>query len=365
MALRPSTRTRADLAARGGGTAARCYQCATCSAVCELATPELAFPRRQMHLAQWGLGDRLAADPAVWLCHQCNDCTERCPRDAKPGDVMAAVRSVVIETLAVPRFMGRLVANAATTWWLLLGVPIAYWIVLLHTYNGFDIPAGPKFANHDFVPHALIYATYFTVTGLVGLVVAVSALRFWRLLGEGAPRPGSLVSAAVATVVDILTHDRFASCGQAKPRRWGHFFLLWGFIGAAGVSGLIVVLMYGFGTELPLPQTHWVKVLGNLAALSLVAVAALLLVNRLGGDALGKTTAFDVFFFAVVLLVIATGIGTEVFREAGRPVIGCWTYVVHLGAVLCLFGTFPYSKFAHILYRTLAMIHQRMAGTKS
>ena len=34
-------------------------------------------------------------------------------------------------------------------------------------------------------------------------------------------------------------------------------------------------------------------------------------------------------------------------------------YTFHLGVVLTLFLTFPYSKFAHMLYRTLALVHQR------
>jgi len=38
-------------------------------------------------------------------------------------------------------------------------------------------------------------------------------------------------------------------------------------------------------------------------------------------------------------------------------------YITHLGLVLNLFITFPYSKFAHLLYRPLAMVHQRMALT--
>ena len=33
---------------------------------------------------------------------------------------------------------------------------------------------------------------------------------------------------------------------------------------------------------------------------------------------------------------------------------------IHLAIVLTLFLTLPYSKFAHILYRTLAMAHERL-----
>ena len=42
---------------RGGENAARCYQCATCSSVCELAPANAPFPRRQILWAQWGLED--------------------------------------------------------------------------------------------------------------------------------------------------------------------------------------------------------------------------------------------------------------------------------------------------------------------
>ena len=43
--------------------------------------------------------------------------------------------------------------------------------------------------------------------------------------------------------------------------------------------------------------------------------------------------------------------------------IAVGTYVLHLGVVTTLFLTFPYSKFAHMLYRTLAMVHEQAVGT--
>ena len=69
----------------GGGDLKKCFQCATCCSVCELASEERSFPRPQVAMAQWGMKDRLLQDPAVWLCHNCGDCTDRCPRGARPG----------------------------------------------------------------------------------------------------------------------------------------------------------------------------------------------------------------------------------------------------------------------------------------
>jgi len=60
--------------------------------------------------------------------------------------------------------------------------------------------------------------------------------------------------------------------------------------------------------------------------------------------------------------VISTGVLVEVGRFVFPAALACSLYVVHLGVVLTLFITFPYSKFAHMLYRTLAMVHERMTG---
>ena len=76
------------------------------------------------------------------------------------------------------------------------------------------------------------------------------------------------------------------------------------------------------------------------------------------GDRAGASTAFDSFFLYVVLAVIVTGCFVETARFVLAPQIASWLYVLHLGVVLCLFVTFPYSKFAHLLYRTLAMVHE-------
>jgi quinone-modifying oxidoreductase subunit QmoC len=114
-----------------------------------------------------------------------------------------------------------------------------------------------------------------------------------------------------------------------------------------------------------MPITHWVKWLGNISAVALVVGGLLLWLNRrnTGDKLVGVTTPFDRFFLWVVLTVIATGVFTEILRFiAAPPILACAVYVIHLAIVLTLFLTLPYSKFAHILYRTLAMTHERLTA---
>ena len=375
---------------RGGEDAAKCYQCATCSSVCELAPADAPFPRRQVLFAQWGLFDQLMGDPGVWLCHQCNDCNVRCPREVGPGDVMAALRGMMVQKLAFPNALGSIVGNVKKTWPLLVFGPILFWVVLLGVTTGLEmheahhgLVPGPdmgQFFYDQYVPHYLIYGVYFAAVGWVCLALFKSGLKFWKLMGDQQPRSGNFIGALIGVFVAIAVHNKFSSCdrGVAK-RRWGHFLVMWGFLGAAITSGFAVVYLYGNSVPFswffqylpfdnigyPVPINHWVKLLGNASAIALVLGGLLLFVNRLNptDQLVGKTTAFDRFFLWVVLAVIGTGVLTEIFRfVAIDPMVGFSFYIVHLGVVLCLFITLPYSKFAHILYRTLAMTHERMTA---
>lgn len=381
------TDLRGEFFDRGGENAAKCYQCATCSSVCELAPADAPFPRRQILLAQWGMFDQLMGDPGPWLCHQCNDCSVRCPRDVRPGDVMASLRAMMVEKLAFPAFMGSLVGNVKKTWPLLVFGPILFWMVLLGVATQFQMgevhhglipgPTMGQFFYDQYVPHILIYSVYFTAVGLVCLALFTSGMKLWKLMGDKQKRSGNFIGALIGAFIAIALHNKFSSCDRGVvKRRWGHFLVMWGFVGAAVTSGFAVVYLYrdtvffswlNLEYAYPVPISHWVKLLGNFSAIILVIGGIMLFINRLStGDKLvGVTTAFDRFFLWVVLAVIGTGVLTEVFRfVAIDPTVGFAVYIVHLGMVLCLFLTLPYSKFAHILYRTLAMTHERMTAGK-
>jgi quinone-modifying oxidoreductase, subunit QmoC len=357
---------RKELMDRGGRTMTKCYQCATCSSVCELSPANAPFPRSQMLSAQWGLEDRLIGDPAIWLCHQCNDCTTRCPRDAKPGEVMQALRSMTIEKLAIPGAFGKLVGKISLTWPVVLGLPLLFWAAFIYAFNGLPGLAVPEnfHAFHQFVPHWMVYIVNIPAFGFAFLAIGISAAKAWKMWGTGAERKGSFVSELIGACIEIASHKRFNKCGTAKSRARGHFLFMWGFIGAFITTGLVVIWYYGFGTELPFALDHPWKILGNISAVLLVTGGAALLINRLKPDqSAGVSTAFDNFFLFLILSVAATGVLTEVSREFVKNAeLACWSYLIHLGFVLCLFLTLPYCKFAHFVYRTLAMTHERMVA---
>jgi quinone-modifying oxidoreductase subunit QmoC len=366
----PSSEFRSELKKRGGATAARCYQCATCSSVCELAKEDDPFPRRQMLLAQWGFVDQLAADPTVWLCHQCNDCIARCPRDAKPGDVMQTLRALMVEHLSTPSFMGKLVGKAKVTWPLLIGIPFAFWIIFVQLYNGFTVPEG-DFVWAKFVPHWMIDTTFILI--VLGVVAAIlsSAIRYWKLLGQGASRTGTFLGNLIPVAMEILFHKRFGTCSTKNTRKNWHLLFVLGFVAAFITTLAAMAADYGFSVPAPLPLPFegaengnwvWIKWVGNIGAVLLVFGGAMLVINRwTGGESVGATTAFDSFFLFVAVMVGVTGSVTELARLTLTPSVGIWIYIAHLSFIMCLFATFPYSKFAHIVYRTMAMVHERMA----
>jgi quinone-modifying oxidoreductase subunit QmoC len=57
-----------------------------------------------------------------------------------------------------------------------------------------------------------------------------------------------------------------------------------------------------------------------------------------------------------------TGMGAQLTRLADWAFISCFIYFIHLVLVFCTFAYLPFSKLAHIVYRTVAMAYNEYAG---
>ncbi|HDS00429.1 MAG TPA: hypothetical protein ENO22_15260 [candidate division Zixibacteria bacterium] len=348
----------------GGADLNKCYQCATCSVVCELSPDHKPFPRKEMIWASWGQKERLIKDPDVWLCHQCNDCTVHCPRGARPGDVLAAVRSYVFSENSYPRFMGRALASPKALPILLL-VPILVIGAIMLGFADFeavDMGLGAAVDYNNFIPHGWIEGLFITGNVLILAFAAVGLIRFWRGLKETFPDqevPGFIPSAILA-VKEIITHENFNKCVTNKARAYAHFMVLFGFLGSMATAGLALLWTVVLGHHSPIDLPNLIKVVGSVSGLMLLIGLGIIFVRRFADrDRVGANGYSDWLFLYVLAIVGFTGLILQFLRMGGLAAAAYITYFIHLVFVFFLLWYAPYSKFAHMFYRTLAMIYAR------
>lgn len=352
LLVQPDVEFIDDVIASGGGDLKKCFQCATCSSVCSLSTEGRPFPRRQIVKAQWGLKDQLIGDPAIWLCHNCGDCTVRCPRGARPADVMAAIRREVIKRVAFPGFMGTLVSKPVGG-----GALFAVAVFVLAMIAAFplhpDVSRALEFAQ--LFPQARLEILFFTLGAAVLLAFVVGSVRLLRAF-RASGAEGPLLPALLPVVAEIITHRRFSTCGQQEGRSPGHLLLLFGFVGLALVGTVIGVGSLLGVIHTPLPLFSPLKIVANIfATVILVGVLAVLLGRLTDREVRRTSTYFDWLFLLTLAGAVFTGLLSEQFRLEQIETWMFTIYFMHLVLIFVLFVSAPYSKFAHFIYRTLAM----------
>jgi quinone-modifying oxidoreductase subunit QmoC len=362
----------------GGESLKKCYQCATCSVVCNVTPDGNPFPRKEMVLAQWGQKDKLITSPDVWLCHQCSDCTAYCPRGAKPGEVLNAIRKQSIKHVAMIPFFAK-VATDAKLIWLLFAIPMVFFYLIMPYKNIDMVPLNHegKMAYHLFMPVFPHIDVTFILTAIFAAASAfVGIKKLWAGMkaNSDAPGTGSPIGHVVPAITTILAHKKFADCNVNRLRQWGHLLLFYSFAGLAVVTTWAIVYLYGheflgiqaFGPfhfgESPYPNSDPVKILALVSSAAFALGAVIILLNRFAkaGKA-GMGSYFDWIFLLIVVGVGATGMLSWGLRLAEMK-IGYWVYYFHLVFVWSLFAYAPYSKFAHLFYRTTAMVFAKYSG---
>lgn len=374
----------------GGDTLKKCYQCATCSVMCPLSTDENPFPRKQMIFAQWGMKDQLIADPEVLLCHNCGDCTAYCPRGAKPGDVLGSIRAYMYTHYGWPNGLAKMVSDPKMLPMTIALPAIIITLMLLISQMGSHdawIPTAQGLKDHGFGTFfghwdfkwlsknvAFIDAIMLPAVGLAlfSLFKGVSAMwsameKRYEVNQDFRPSAKQFVTEfLVPAVKEIIAHNRFRECTENADRVRGHRPLMYAFIGLAMVTaysafkqdvlGAFIPSMHG-----PLSLIDPFKVLANVSAIAMIIGVGILWGNRAAAEEKSGVTPtyYDWFLLYEIMAVGVTGISAELTRLIGIPPLAYAIYYLHLVAVLMLFLYMPYTKFAHLVYRTFAMAFER------
>jgi quinone-modifying oxidoreductase subunit QmoC len=366
------------LEVRSGESFKRCMQCGTCSATCLISPDEDPFPAKEMAWAAWGMKNRLLADPDVWLCYNCNDCSARCPRGARPGDILAAVRQEVVTGCSSPRFVGRVVNEPAFAP-IMLAVPAlllgaALWLRdPIREALGISGLAGDKivYSYSAVFPHWLLNGFFAFFGALSLLAAAVGITRFWRAMKResGVTRvPVRGVWSSIATALKrVILHDKFSECTTASARHLSHVLVFFGFLALTAVTVWVITaganpLIRG---EFTYPFNFWSpwKLLANAGGAALVLGCVMMIRDRFVYRAnINRGSYTDWSLVWTLLAVGVTGFATEALHylrmEPHRHVV----YFVHLVFVFALLIYLPWSKLAHVLYRTAALVFVERSG---
>ncbi|MFH7321530.1 quinone-interacting membrane-bound oxidoreductase complex subunit QmoC [Desulfurivibrio sp. D14AmB] len=382
MKVQPDLEFIKYLKSAGGDTLKKCYQCATCSVVCPLSADGKPFPRKEMIWAQWGLKDKLVADPDVMLCHQCGDCTAYCPRGAKPGDVLGAIRAYAYTHYGFPQGLAKLCSDGKNlpimiliptliiglVWWLSGGMKLPEGEINFGYFFGknyyFGLPQNVLLIDLIFVP-AFVFALYAFYRGVSNMWQGMAA----QIPATSNFRPSVIQFVSqflLPSIKEILAHKRFNECGTNKSRVNGHLPLLFAFIAlfAVTIYAMIrkdVIGLFVEGLHVPLAMSDPFKILANVAGIALIVGVAILWVNRsrMEQESKAAPTFYDWYLIGVIMAVGVTGMAAQFFRLGDVASMAYLFYFLHLVSVFMLFFYTPYTKLAHMVYRTFAMAFER------
>ncbi len=358
-----------------------CFNCGNCTAVCPLSTESDNFPRRMIRYAQLGLEDELLSSKELWMCLYCGECTKTCPREADPGEYMAAARRFAIAKYDRTGIAKRLYTSAAFNVVSLLVLAVVFG-AFLYSYHG-TMLMGSSIQFFEFIPSPLIHNLGITagiivaITALLGMSTMVidlkkhtdypegSKLNWWQALWE-------------AVGLESLGQKSYRSdCETYNPeekpwylQKWfAHASVMWGFIGLFVTTAInyLLELLHVKETGTYMAVWHPIRLLGILSGILLVYGTTELIRRRWKkeDESYTHSTPSDWSFLILMWLAGVTGFVLDIavyLPQAQKW--GYWMLIVHLIVIGELLLLAPFTKFAHAVYRIIALYFYALKPVK-
>jgi citrate/tricarballylate utilization protein len=335
-----------------------CNACRYCEGFCAVfpaMTRRLSFGQADIHFM-------------ANLCHNCGACLHAC-QYAPPHDftvnipkAMAQVRGQTYAHYAWPAPLGQLYQRNGLTLSLALAAGLALFLWLAQR----GASAGPIENFYSLFPHKLLVSLFAPVFLFAVLALSLGVRRFWKDITPATSGAALTPPAAAEATHDVLRLKYLdgghgEGCNNeddafSQARRRAHHLTFYGFMLCFAATSVATLYHYVLNLPAPYDLPSLPKLLGVVGGVSLTLGTAGLFKLKLQrhpeqGDAAQKP--MDLGFIALLFLISVSGLGLWLARShASMPT---WL-AVHLGAVMALFATLPYNKFAHGIFRTASLL---------
>jgi ferredoxin len=368
--------------------AATCFNCGNCTAVCSLSSESTPFPRKVIRYLQLGLKDKLVASPEPWLCYYCGDCSETCPRQANPGEVMMGLRRY-LTSMYDWTGISRLFYTSKVF------EVMAILLVAALVGLGFYFFHGPmltdRVALNVFAPNTTIEILDLIMLAVLSFFLLTNAYRMFKaIMGDPDQYPtlsfaekqqvqnqllrgvplAIYIREAKEFVLQFFTQKEFAACGTPSQNiQWiNHLLIMTGY---SIVFALVVIGIRWFQRDEIYPLWHPIRVLGYYATFAILYGTTIAIWGRIkkSKTVYEHSHASDWAFLILLWLTTFTGILIHAGRLLELPLATYAIYVIHMMiAVPMLVIEVPFAKWTHQLYRPLVLylmkVKQRALQTR-
>ncbi|HZC53063.1 MAG TPA: hypothetical protein VE441_11250, partial [Mycobacterium sp.] len=245
---------------------------------------------------------------------------------------------------------------------------------------------GTRLDLFTFIPEGLVHWTGVTVMMLLGLAGLIGVVRMVRrtahyegvtlrsLLGGRTALRRTLAAAWDTVAVESIGQRRYREdCKDDRPaeplyrRRWLlHALTVWGFLGLLAATlldyGLAVIGVKKTGTAIPIWYPS--RLIGTVAGIAMLYGVTLFAVNRLRhvNRAAAQSTASDWLLLILLWITGASGFLIEIaLYMPPTPAWGYWVFLFHVAVAMELIILMPVTKFAHVIYRPVALFFHALA----
>ena len=368
-----------------------CFNCGTCTAICPLSTEEVQFPRSMIRYGQVGLKQKLLSEKKLWICSACNDCSDSCPRNATPGEYMNAVRKWAIgqyDVSGISRFLFKNSFNFK-----IATILVAFLLTALFfgTSNFNNLTDDRPLRLFDFLSYEVIRDSSIIIFGILAIIVALSLLNqaikifrsenvsFRNGLNDAKQNKESLsifhlilspfimIKEAFAVLIfevfgqrkqyECLTEKSTTKLQKLNSKWMYHVFTIWGFVGLLLATTLDMFFKHDHDELVSV--LYPIRLLGIISGIFfLIGVSAFILMRLFKVNKFYAKSTFEDYFILIDLWIIGfTGLLLTfiLYVNAIPASLGYLIFVLHIVAFFELMIFAPFTKFAHVWYRTFAV----------
>ncbi len=365
MKARIDPEFRKEILKYGADNFSKCYNCGNCTAVCNLTETSAVFPRIFIRKGLLGLKDEIIRSRELWLCYGCGDCSDTCPRQADPGAYMAALRRYAIARYDISGIAGMMFRSTVfmILFTLFIAVLMGFFLLTLKPEN---VVSRWIF---QYIPYDVIHHLGIGIFIVTGISILAGIIRMFALVGfgtDGKLSSGKLpdIKSCLSVIGETGTMKRHRTCDAENDSPWHnlpfyrkpwfvHYSIMWGFL------GLLLATILDFFFKDPSVTTWWpARILGTVAGLFLIygtTVSVIYRLKKITGY-YAHTHSADWIFLIFLWLAGITGFWMEIsvtFNLANR--INETVFLIHTVISMELVLLFALSKFAHAVYRPLAL----------